>query len=124
MLLFEEIIANRFQAAKLTLQHANVFAKMGLHIVSSQDFCSFCFLSFFLSEIVQLFFFCAHSHLKFFFYPTSPLELRIIYYGSVHEMRKTLLFHQHTFLDSKLMLMSIINKLYKALYFEEFVQFE
>ena len=78
----------------------------------------------FALHIVATIFFCAHSHLKFFFYPTSPLELRIIYYGSVHEMRKTLLFRQNTFLDSKLMLMSIINKLYKALYFEEFKQFE
>ena len=30
LLLFEEIITNRFQAAKVTLQHANIWAKIGL----------------------------------------------------------------------------------------------
>ena len=29
-----------------------------IHTVSSQDFCSFCFLSFFLAKIMQFFFFC------------------------------------------------------------------
>ena len=50
--------------------------------------------------LLQLQFFLCSLTPKLFF-PTSSLELRIMYYGSVHEMRKTLLFHQNMFfLDS------------------------